>query len=237
MRIAIECSYGTSTRSCLGGWAELMNESERTVPNTTNRPSRPRNAAPRNILPYPAVDRNPARKMLALTLALTHGWSIDLRAATGSSSPWLVKAACSADEVGVLSTDIYHLPLTASQLVKAFDPRNDADAFVVGTPLVKWVCARQTCGRLFEPDTTLWEAARLTGSPLSAKLSQELDAATPGLQAWLTALTSASGRRVLDADVYLTSAAAHASTSASLGWHIEYAPQTHMPSPHTNATR
>ena len=162
--------------------------------------------------------------MLPLYLA-SHAWSIDLRAGAAASRPWLVHEAYAADGLEELAAEVYRLPLTAAALVKAFDPRNDADAFVVPTPLVKWACQRGSCGSVFEADTSLHEAVTLSAAPLSAKLAvgAEGSCALESLESWLATLEEKSGRRVLDADVYLTSADSHAActTSASLGWHID----------------
>jgi len=147
----------------------------------------------------------------------------DLRSRTSSTGgPWLARAAFSSDGIAGLAADIAGLPISTAALVKAFDSRNDADAFVVPTPLVKWACERHSCTRIFPTDPTLHEAAQLSGAPISAKVSKAGgECCTESLRAWLAALETRSGRRLLDVDAYLTSAPTHAKTSASLGWHID----------------
>ena len=147
-------------------------------------------------------------------------------AASGSTipangfEPWLKTQAYRANELSRLA-DIEHLPLTRASLVKSFDPGNDADAFVVPTPTVRWVCQRDSCARIFDVDTTLRSAATKSGTPLSAKLAVAADESTaiPSLCNWLSDFESTSGRRYIDADAYLTTSAG--ASSASLGWHID----------------
>jgi hypothetical protein len=131
--------------------------------------------------------------------------------------PWLTTGAFVSEPLQTLGTTLGALPLSASSLVKAFDPRNNADAFAVPTPLLRWACQHATCAKIFEEDTTIAEAAALAGAPFSAKLAA--DVTSPELQEWLSALEDATGRKVIDSDLYLTSSLAE--TSASLGWHID----------------
>ena len=131
--------------------------------------------------------------------------------------PWLATSGFSAEPLQDLSLKLGALPLSSSSLVKAFSPKNDADAFAVPTPLLRWACQHATCAKVFQPDTTISEAAALAGAPFSAKLPAE--EASADLHQWLSALEEATGRRVIDSDLYLTSLSAE--TSASLGWHID----------------
>ena len=142
--------------------------------------------------------------------------------ATDVRTPWVQPHAYQPNALRELATALGSMPLGSASLVKAYDPRNEADAFVVPTPLVKWVCGRGLAS-MYDPATTLRDAAAMSGAPLSAKLASNARGsfASDELATWLTTLEESTGRRVLDADVYLTSAAEHASTSASLGFHID----------------
>jgi hypothetical protein len=162
--------------------------------------------------------------MLLISIAALAGWTINLRERTAQRTPWLACGAHDLEELEELADAVHDLPMTSAALVKAFDPRNDADAFVVPTPLLLWACECDTCGQIFEPDTSLRTAAALSAAPISAKLAvaAKQSFAAPGLQHFLGALETESGRQVLDVDAYLTSASSQqTTTSASLGWHID----------------
>jgi hypothetical protein len=138
------------------------------------------------------------------------------------STSRLAKKHFERPALGVVADDIARLPITEAELVKAFDARNQGDAFAVPTPLVKFVCQRDSCGKVFaSKDTTLSEAAALAEAPLSAKvaIAQNRRVATASLQSFLARLAKETRRQYIDADVYLTSAATP--SSASLGWHID----------------
>ena len=161
--------------------------------------------------------------LLPTTALAPASWLADLRSRTSSTGgPWLATAAFSSDDIAGLAADIAGLPISTAALVKAFDSRNDADAFVVPTPLVKWACEGHSCTRIFPNNPTLHEAAQLSGAAISAKVSKAGgECCTESLRTWLAALETRSGRCLLDVDAYLTSAPTHAKTSASLGWHID----------------
>lgn len=162
---------------------------------------------------------------LALLLLCERSRAVQLPsvASASGSLPWLAPCLFEREHISELARDLHSLPLTSATLVKAFDPRNDAESFCVGTPLIRWVCQRDKCGCVYDPATTILEAATKAGAPISAKLAvtNEGYSATPSLRRWLSSLEEGIGRRSIDVDAYLTSASTCATTSASLGWHID----------------
>eukprot|EP00965_Chrysotila_dentata_P062403 2068427-Pleurochrysis_carterae.AAC.4 len=156
--------------------------------------------------------------------------------------PELMRAAFSPAPLRRLADAADTLPIDSLRLVKAFSPHNGDNRFAQSVPLL-WVShssvvaqsnaasASGQAGRhvAIEPQAsrqptgskTLGEVVEGSPGALSARVADSLCDARGALggDGWFRALDSATRRPLRNADVYVTSR--RASTSASLGWHID----------------
>eukprot|EP00310_Coccolithus_braarudii_P019013 CAMPEP_0183339752 /NCGR_PEP_ID=MMETSP0164_2-20130417/6565_1 /TAXON_ID=221442 /ORGANISM="Coccolithus pelagicus ssp braarudi, Strain PLY182g" /LENGTH=296 /DNA_ID=CAMNT_0025509807 /DNA_START=27 /DNA_END=917 /DNA_ORIENTATION=+ len=132
---------------------------------------------------------------------------------------WLSCGAFDASLVSKLAEEIMDLRLSDLGLVKAFDPRSGDDRFA-SPPALRFVCARESCGKILGTATTIGEAMLRLPAPFSARIATAgSKSATATEKRWVSEIDAATLRPFRDADVYVTSASA--STSASFGWHID----------------
>ena len=144
-----------------------------------------------------------------------------------ASAPWLRKSAFAdgSSQLEAIATEVEQLQVGDLDLVKAFVPRNSADAaFASDRPSIQWTSMRdgpfQPPALVCPPEAALGEALRHARAPLSARLATRESGrvVSTTLSMWLGELADSTRRDYRDADAYMT-AAPHG--SASLGWHVD----------------